>query len=426
MEWSIYNYLYYSKKNQIYLLYSSLSNMLIGLSRNDYEKIIKIKENPDIVNTYPKEYDILLKGRFVVESNECEKNKLILTALSQRYSSNHMSLTLAPTRACNFSCPYCYEDNRINNYMSEKTQQGIVDFVRRNRNLTSLSVVWYGGEPTLAINIIKYLSSELQPLVNNYNAFMVTNGFCLDKIVDSINELKITGLQITLDGTKETHDKTRHLINGNGTYDKILSNIDLLLSKCAINVSIRMNINTANSNQYALLHRILQNRYGQKVHLYPAFVHDYNGSCQVGTCFDDNLKKATFLKKLFYEKGIYTKDLYPVRISKGCMSQNMNSFVVGPDGELYKCWHHLGVKEKIVGNIFSEQCITNYSLLSDMMIKGDVLFDDTCKSCILFPSCTGGCADIKNKGEDYCIPAKAMLDEFLDVRYMAKCKMVNQ
>lgn len=42
-----------------------------------------------------------------------------------------------------------------------------------------------------------------------------------------------------------------------------------------------------------------------------------------GTCYDDGLEKARFLKKLFDEEGVYTKDIYPFRTNKGCMSQKI-------------------------------------------------------------------------------------------------------
>jgi len=426
MEWSIYNHLYYSEKIKKHLLYSSLSNMLIELDKDGYNEILEIKKNPESIDIKKSQYNFLLDGRFIVQSNANEINKLMLTTFAQRFNPKSFSLTIAPTRFCNFCCPYCYEKDRVNKKMSKKVQEGIIDFVKKYDTVKFLNIVWYGGEPTLAIDVIKFLSTELQKIVEHYNAFMVTNGFYLDRIIDTIDNLKISGLQITLDGTRETHDQTRHLSNGKGTFDRILTNVDTLLSKHNVNISIRMNINTNNSSQYASLYKLLKERYRGKVHLYPAFVHDYGGGgCQTDTCYDDSYKKAVFLKSLFEKEGIYTKDLYPFRRSKGCMSQQQNAFLIGPEGELYKCWHHLGTKEKEVGNIFADKIITNYGLLSDMMIKGDAIFDNHCKSCVLFPSCNGGCSDNKNRGENDCIPAKTMLEDFLNIRHFLREKEAN-
>lgn len=420
MEWSIYNHLFYSERVKAYLLYSSLSNMLVELDKVAYEEILKIKKNPECINGNNEQYKFLFEKRFVVPSNKSETNKLVLTSLRQRFDPQRLSLTIAPTQACNFNCSYCYEENRNNESMSKEVEEAVIEFVRKNKTVKKLEVIWYGGEPTLAIGTIKSLSAEFQKITDNYGAFMVTNGYRLDKIADSIDELKISGLQITLDGTQDTHNQTRHLINGKDTYKKILSNLDIIVSKYNINISIRMNISTSNSKQYPILFKELKMRYGNKVNLYPAFVHNYNGGCQLGTCFDDYIQKASFLQKVFEEEGIYTKDIYPFRASKGCMMQQMNSFVIGPKGELYKCWHHLGIDNKKVGDVFDNQIITNFGLLSDIMLEGDVLHDNNCKSCVLFPSCSGGCTDNRNRNEDYCIPAKAMLEDFIDIRYVAR------
>ncbi len=423
MEWSIYNYLYKSKKANAYLLYNSLSNVLVQLNEEDHNLLLKIKENPDYIDLKDKQFKFLFDSRFLVESNDNEVNKLILEAQNSRFNNLSLSLTIAPTRACNFACPYCYEDDRANKKMTKKVQTGILDFIKKRNALESLGVVWYGGEPTLSIPTIKYLSDEMQKLVKNYSAFMVTNGYNLDKISDSLEELKITGLQITLDGLKESHNKTRHLRGGGETFDKILSNIERVLSQnINVRISIRMNINKDNASQYVPLYHFLREKFGKKVSLYPAFVRDYGGGCKSGSCYENGYEKAGFLKKLFEEEEIYTKDIYPTRTSKGCMIQKMHAYVVGPEGELYKCWHHLGVPEKIVGNIFHPQIITNFSLLADLMIKGDVMSDDKCKACVLFPSCYGGCMDEKNRHQDYCIPAKSMLEDFIDIHYDVKTK----
>ncbi len=426
MEWSIFTHLYYSQKAKAYLLYSSLTNMIIELDKNGYDEITKIKKNPDCISPDDKDYKFLFDGLYIVKSNESEVNKIVLHTLQQRFDSKGLSLTLAPTRSCNFACPYCYEDDRANLRMTKKTQNGVLDFVKKFNQLNSLFVTWYGGEPTLAINTIKYLSSEFQKLGLNYNASMITNGYHIDKIADLIPELKINQIQITIDGGKESHNKTRILKNGRGTYDKILSNIDLLLLKNqSLAINIRMNISMDNSDQYPILHKTLKKRYGNRLHLYPAFVHNYVGNCQASSCFDDGHQKAQYIKNLFEEKKIYTNEMYPLRTFKGCMSQKLNAFVVGPMGELYKCWHHLGVKEKEVGNIFSQKAITNQDLLSDSMIKNDVIFDTKCKECVLFPSCYGGCIEQRNKNKEFCIPAKSMLEEFIDIRYHLRTQPNN-
>lgn len=148
-------------------------------------------------------------------------------------------------------------------------------------------------------------------------------------------------------------------------------------------------------------------------YLYPAFVHNYTG-CEMSPCYEDCKSKALFLKQLYSVNGIYTSQLYPTRTEKGCMKQVFNAYVIGPSGELYKCWHHIGMPEKSIGNIFDENIITNYSELANLLLKDGVLFSKKCRKCVLFPSCYGGCSDLRSRNEDFCIQAKSMLKEFLE------------
>lgn len=68
MEWSIFNHLYYSKKANAYLLYSSLSNMIVELNKNGYDEILKIKKDPDRINFKNELYRFLFDGSYIVDS----------------------------------------------------------------------------------------------------------------------------------------------------------------------------------------------------------------------------------------------------------------------------------------------------------------------------------------------------------------------
>ena len=56
---------------------------------------------------------------------------------------------------------------------------------------------------------------------------LITNGyFFTPEVVEKLVEAKISEIQITLDGFRETHDIRRPLINGKGTFDTIIKNLD--------------------------------------------------------------------------------------------------------------------------------------------------------------------------------------------------------
>ena len=73
----------------------------------------------------------------------------------------------------------------------------------------------------------------------------VTNGYDLDKYIDLIKEVKFDFIQVTVDGPKQVHDKRRILAGGQGSYDRIMKNVELAL-KAGIRIHLRTNINRSN------------------------------------------------------------------------------------------------------------------------------------------------------------------------------------
>ncbi|MCM1236362.1 MAG: hypothetical protein NC124_11505 [Clostridium sp.] len=55
---------------------------------------------------------------------------------------------------------------------------------------------------------------------------MVTNGYFLTKdVAQKLAKLKVSSLQVTIDGPKHVHDKRRVLAGGEGTFDKIIQKL---------------------------------------------------------------------------------------------------------------------------------------------------------------------------------------------------------
>ena len=135
--------------------------------------------------------------------------------------------------------------------MDEKVEKEIVDLLLKNsKTINNFSVTWYGGEPLLAMDVIERLSKEFIEICDKneiyYSASIITNGYLLTPaIAKKLIDLKIEFMQITIDGSKETHDKRRILANGKGTFDKIISN----LKECSLNMpNTALRINTDKKN----------------------------------------------------------------------------------------------------------------------------------------------------------------------------------
>lgn len=130
-----------------------------------------------------------------------------------------------PTEKCNFNCTYCYE-KKSDLVMSKNIFTHIKDYIMQNLGeCRTINLSWFGGEPTLNIDMVLDLSYFVKNLSfkNNvdYVGDMTTNGYLLD-LINFIRfyDAGIRIFQITLDGF--SHDKFRMLSTGGNTLKLIL------------------------------------------------------------------------------------------------------------------------------------------------------------------------------------------------------------
>lgn len=422
MEWSRYNYFFKSPKHGN-LLYNTLTQALIKIPEGDLDRLLRLQQMPDdVVNM--KEKDFFLSRRFIVKSNNDELAYHINRVLKNRYNPSSMSLTIAVTRACNFNCVYCYEDDRVNKYMNEAVEEDVVNFVKRNPHLKSLFVVWYGGEPLLNFQSIKRLSRAFISLEIEYNAFIVTNGYLLtEEIIAQFSDLRIGGVQITLDGEEKFHDSRRMLRGGGKTFEVIIRNIETLLEIAPkVRIDIRTNIDRRNSMQYTAFYREIREKFPQKnIRVYTGFSHDLLGSgcvpsdVEMSTAND----RAGFFLKNFDENKLPIVDFSFHTQLTTCIANNLTGFVVGPEGEVYKCWTVIGCSDVVIGNIKDPNKF-DQTLIARYMTGADYLFDEKCRECTCLPICTGGCPldRIRSKYEnikiDFCSVARQNLESYIE------------
>ncbi|HEX9023254.1 MAG TPA: geopeptide radical SAM maturase, partial [Geobacteraceae bacterium] len=134
---------------------------------------------------------------------------------------------------CNLACPYCYEGNfRGGQYMSPATAKKVVETIRRGQIGKGRDVVltFYGGEPLLSIPLMKEIAASLKEAAalrgTGFAFNLVTNGTLLSRpVAEELVPLGLNGAKFTLDGPRETHDKTRPFVSGKGSYDVIIARI---------------------------------------------------------------------------------------------------------------------------------------------------------------------------------------------------------
>ena len=61
----------------------------------------------------------LIRGGILVNEERDELGEIRLQSRAARFANTALSLTIAPTMACNFCCPYCYEKGQAYTTMGE-------------------------------------------------------------------------------------------------------------------------------------------------------------------------------------------------------------------------------------------------------------------------------------------------------------------
>lgn len=424
MYWSKYNILSKSEKYG-YLLFNTMSLAFIRINEQDIDMWKKLRETPDSYTNF-QNYDFLIKARILVDNQEDDLNVYLADVLKNRYNSSDMALTILPTRGCNFGCIYCYEQDRPNVLMNEQTEKAIVKFVCSNSNLKRLSVVWYGGEPLLNFDSMVRLTKMFKQLNIEYSAKIVSNGYLLTKEkADLMKDLAIRNIQITFDGSEEIHNQRRFLLGGQPTYRKIMDNLKYLLSiNKEITIDIRTNIDRRNKDDYNKFYQDFKSEINDKrVTMYPGFVSDLLSSECVSPEFNisEGGYKAQFILDIFDKYGIEIKSFLPKYRRHSCVASKYFAFVVGPEGELYKCWRMVGNQKEIIGNVNDGSF--DMVKFSKYLIGADYTLDSKCLQCEFITLCGGGCplVRMRNKYEkislNHCCPEKTHMEQLMELRY---------
>lgn len=415
-------------------MYNSMSQVFIQIDKDKIGSWLALKRDPNSVNCFTQS-EFLLQSRIIVSNLHDDLNLYLSDVLKNRYNSSDLALTILPTRGCNFGCIYCYETDRQPVMMNEDTEKALVRFVKASPNLKRLSVVWYGGEPLLNFNSIKRLSEAFVAMDIEYAAKMVTNGYLLTKdIASQLSGLKIRNIQITLDGPEHIHDQRRMLLGGGPTYRRIIDNLRYLLEvNKDITVDIRSNIDRRNMEEYVqFVDSFRKEIVDARVNLYPGFVSDLLSTECVSP--EHNISeggyKAQFALDLFDRYGIEIKSFLPKFRRHSCVASKYFAFVIGPEGEIYKCWRMVGTPSQILGNV--SEGINNLPGFADFVVGADYTRDPKCLDCEFISLCGGGCplVRLRNRNENlslnHCCPEKSHMEKLMEMRYEMHLKAQGQ
>lgn len=145
------------------------------------------------------------------------------------------SLLLSVTDVCNMACRYCVYSGKYkgrslhgNHFMSPETLQFALQyFAEHSSEATHRHVGFYGGEPTLAPDLLRYAAEYLQEKLDHqpYTVGVTTNFLKVD--TDILRFLRAHNfiVYVSLDGPSYIQDRYRIAADGGGSFDRIATNL---------------------------------------------------------------------------------------------------------------------------------------------------------------------------------------------------------
>ena len=375
----------------------------------------------------------LHEAGFLVEGDEYESIRLQKKQTVENDRAVH--LVICPTMACNFSCAYCIETGQLRSgSMTLEVMDGIIGFADKliaASNAEKMEVVWFGGEPMLEAGIIRTLSERLIALCEasgvEYSAVIYTNGYFLnEENVRLLEASRVVAVRISVDGSRESHDRMRFLSGGQGSYERIIENLGI---PTAMHYRIRCNMTRDNLNEYPVLVETLKRvreKSGNTIIVKPERM-------RVEKDVSRELKEKELSYPEYYAYFQSVKDLsvsedvrdhfaYLLGKPTGvvCNATRRFSFCIDELGNLYKCNWFIGKAEHVIGNVFDfEDCSSIMGHAdSERFLNTYACEREKCRNCVMLPACLGRCPlSWEIEGKYDCNRAVENLDRSLNESY---------
>lgn len=410
------------------LAYNAFSNSLAKVPPENIDIIDQILKDPGLTLEDDRSIKIkndLIRGGFLIDHHLDEFDVLKVQNMVGRFANRQLSLTIAPTLHCNFSCSYCFEDKKPDT-MTPEIEEALLKFVDNElKSLKSLNIGWFGGEPLLRIDTIERLTAGFETLCREHDAVfhpgsIITNGYLLTgKNAEKLKKANIRHAQVTLDGTAAQHDQRRKLINGKGTFREIVGNIKEAVEMIAI--TVRVNIDKDNVGQLDDFLEFWQKEgLVEKANFYYGQVLGNTAACSdiAGRCLSTREYSQLVIELLFKAINHGIRNIrYPSLYKTGfCGADNLNSYVVSPSGNLFKCWEEISAEEDAaIGHLLEKEPGPSGIANAARYLGWDPFSNDFCKPCTIFPVCGGGCIfnAMKSPEKKVCNTWKYNLKEML-------------
>lgn len=416
--YKINRYIFYEEKGNKCVILNLFNGAIILLEQQEKENFNNIlnKKNINIEEIDSSIFNILDQNKVIVPVDFDEQKEVLNRHKAQLNNSQKLHLTIFVTEDCNFNCNYCFVDKNNAFTIKIKTLDNILGMIKKHVSefkCKEISISWFGGEPLLAIEEIKYFTNDINDYTNknkiDIKYSLVSNGYLLS-LQDFIKlyEMGIKTIQITFDGNKDSHDKIRRDKHNGDTFDKILENLIVIKQRCVYDFTIvvrcnflKNEINDSVDDFIEVFIKEFSNDTRFHLELQPIIEYDKWGC--------DNNELNTYIGTMSYmlkktqKYPILQKNLFKMILPKNiwCPVRNLYNLTINTAGEIYFCDAVISSKNYQIGNVELNKCISKYK---DKIIDEE-FFNQKCLECNKLPICLGSCYLIKhryNKNACYC------------------------
>lgn len=329
-----------------------------------------------------------------------------------------ISLLIKPVSGrCNMRCEYCfYQDvtsqRETADYgmMTYETLELIVKKAFEYASSGMLGGVTFGfqgGEPTLAgidfykrlIELQEKYNSKRLPVQNSIQ----TNGLMMsDEWGEFLHKHKFL-VGLSLDGTREVHDKYRHDASGNGTYERVVGAAKLMdYHKVEYNILSTVNIDVAkNIEKIYYNFKKLKFNYLQFIPCLDGYDCEKKGYSLTAEAYGEFLKKLFTLWSVDLAKGApisirYFDNLvmmlggYPPE-SCGMAGVCSCYYMIEADGSVYPCDFYVTDEWRLGSLVESEFAELHQTKAAKEFVDISRQEAVECASCRHRAICRGGC-----------------------------------
>lgn len=320
--------------------------------------------------------------------------------LDRRNNAAHtFTLHFLPTTLCQLECSYCFENGsqRMRGMRPELvgvSREWLATYLADHPEIDTFRLALFGGEPLLRKDIIKLGLEAFHSLARerglDFWTELTSNAELLNEATAKmLSQHEWRRVQITLDGPKDVHDARRHGRNMRPTFERIMRNVQMLLSTDYIpKVDIRISFDLSNADRVPELIRYLagldkQYRINLSLGLITPTLQNRDSARDEALLAE----KALVVWNLAKQHGFEIPEEFIT--GPWCVAIAKHSAVLQPDGTLQKCFCTVGREEYNFGTIHEQP-------------KGGYLYDsrfehfrrtDQCieEKCQYLPMCGGGC-----------------------------------